>query len=119
MIRYSIEGTPYHVEWKITELNVGKYGPLSLYHDTRNHRIFALCQGDDNDRHSTVIYLVNSQDGSIIDGIPISRELHTVSPYEGHLITINEKRNDLVAVVHGELHIIDRSTKHTRKIFKK
>jgi AAA15 family ATPase/GTPase len=117
MVSYSIKGTD--VEWDIKELETGSYGPLSLCADINNQRVYALCNEYEGDIGLVpVIYVVDSLDGSKIDRIPISKQFGEVTPYAGHLITINKENGRLAIVIGNELYIFSLSTKVIRRVLR-
>jgi hypothetical protein len=64
-----------------------------------------------------VITVIDSYSGNTIDKICISTTFGNVSPYEGHLLSIDSKSSTLAVVINEMLYLVNLSNKKIIKIF--
>jgi hypothetical protein len=116
-INYSIFGES--IKFRYSQNAVGKYGPLSLISDSKKGKVYALNQEKHRDLGLIpVISIINTNSGNTVDKICISADSHVISPYQGHLLSIDNESNTLGVIIEEELYIIDISDKKILKIFK-
>jgi hypothetical protein len=117
MIEYSIIGNSARFSHKL--LRIGRYGPLSICSDLRKEKIYVLSQDRQEDLGlMPVITVIDSYSGNTIDKICISTTFGSVSPYEGHLLSIDSKSSTLAVVINEMLYLVNLSNKKIIKILK-